>query len=306
MRIAVTGSTGLIGGRVYETLSAEGNDLVRIGRRDICDIRADLSDPASVAGIDLGGLDAMVHCASVVDEDFKADPQAAFIQSTLGLSTLIERALAGGVRALVYFSTAHVYGALEGRISEKSPVDPLTDYAIAHFASEQIIKRYAKAGGLKALVLRPNAVFGMPQSVATFDRWWLVPFSFPLDAVRRGEIALRSPGLQRRNFVATEDLARCAWRFLQKQERFTEYTAVNPVGPDTLSVYDFAVTCADVCREVTGRACRVSRPEPAPHEMGADFKFESVHDFYRPSVAVNEFLEILIREALADGRLGQA
>ena len=54
-RILLTGSTGLIGGTLYQRLS-QSYEIIRLGRRAECQIQADLSKPESLAEIDLGGF----------------------------------------------------------------------------------------------------------------------------------------------------------------------------------------------------------------------------------------------------------
>ncbi|MFS8084479.1 MAG: NAD-dependent epimerase/dehydratase family protein, partial [Acidobacteriota bacterium] len=207
MKVGISGSSGLIGGRICQRLAGK-IELVRLGRRSDCDIRVDFSQPDSVAAIDLTGCQAVVHCAGVVDEDFKTDPAAAYVQNTVGLASLARRAVACGVESLIYFSSSHVYGPLVGSVTEDTAINPLSDYAIAHYAAEQTLRRCSLNEGLKVLVLRPNAVFGLPAQVDSFDRWSLIPFSFPLQAVYKQKIILLTSGEQRRNFVGADDLGR--------------------------------------------------------------------------------------------------
>src|SRR2546427_809107 len=142
MQVAISGASGLIGGSVYQRLAATKN-LVRLGRRSNCDLQVDFSRPETVRALDITGCEAIVHCAGIVDEDFKTDPAAAYLQNTLGLASLAQRAVACDVGRFVYFSSSHVYGSLVGRISEQSPVNPLSDYAIAHYAAEQVLRSYS-------------------------------------------------------------------------------------------------------------------------------------------------------------------
>jgi UDP-glucose 4-epimerase len=309
-QILLTGSTGLIGATLYKQLATR-HQIARLGRRTECEIQADLSKPDSLGRIDLRGFSTIVHCAGVTDEDFTSDPAAAFIQSTVALATLMKRAVGDHVSEIIYFSTSHVYGPQEGLISEDSCTNPLSDYAIAHYAAEQILRRYSSRN-IRVLTLRPNAVFGMPLSMETFDRWNLIPYSFPLEAVYRQKIVLRSSGAQRRNFVGTEDLACGVMDYLASPQSHTNqqlcqrenYAAVNPIGRETLSVYDFALRCAAIYDEMTGKPCVVERPETAGLEA-PDFEYHSRR--WQPGTAdLNNFLITLMRrieEDLANGRI---
>jgi UDP-glucose 4-epimerase len=167
-RVAVSGTTGLIGARVAEQLG-KTHDVVRLGRRDAPDIRVDFREPADVAHLLLHGISAFIHCAGVVDADFRDDRTGAYVQSTASIAALVDRVLAEGVSRFVYISTAHVYGRFVGRIDETSSPQPISDYAIAHFAAEQIIRRRADSKFIP-LILRPCAVFGIPRKLDAFER----------------------------------------------------------------------------------------------------------------------------------------
>lgn len=259
MRVALAGSTGLIGHAVAAALAAAGHAIVPVGRGEGQAVRFDLAADRRLAGGALAGCEALVHAAGVTDEDFR-DRDRAFAKAFAGTEALALAAREAGVGRLVYVSSAHVYGPLEGRLDEGSAPNPLSDYAIAHFAAEQILRRAALASGAAALFLRPCAVFGVPPSLARFARWSLIPFDFPRQALA-GRIVLKSPGLQRRNFVAADALAALVARWLAGPAKGVE--VANAPGPDEMAVYDFARLCAGIAREEGGRECAIERPEPA-------------------------------------------
>ena len=299
MRVAIAGSSGLIGGAIFNRLR-DSREVIRLGRRSECEIRVDFSLPETVAVVDLAGCEALVHCAGIVDEDFKRDPAAAYLQNTVSIASLAERAVSSGVRRLVYFSSTHVYGPLIGRISEQTAVNPLSDYAIAHYAAEQILKRISSTRGLEVLVIRPNAVFGVPAEIDKFDRWSLIPFAFPLEAVYQGKIVLMTSGWQRRNFVSTNDLARLVEQFLDSQDNPSSFEIVNSVGPATLSVYEFALKCAAAYQELSGRTCAVERPESSSQDAGADFELVSLSTTWQARENIDNFLTSFISKVLGD------
>jgi len=292
LKIAVSGSSGLIGGAVAKRLDG-ANTIITLGRRANADIQVDFSKFATVSSIELSGCDALVHCAGVVDEDFKDDPHSAFLRATVAFEELINRAVASGVRRIAYFSTSHVYGPMRGRLMDGARPAPITNYAIAHYASEMILRRIAKENGLQALVLRPNAVFGMPESIESFDRWWLIPYSFPISAVTEGSISLRSRGAARRNFVSINDLAGYVELFLQEPDSERMFVTLNATGPDSYSIREFAELCAAECEQVVGSGCEVRVPvgaEPPEEELGSDFEYVTVNSHYVATDDVTSFL----------------
>lgn len=285
MRIVLIGATGLIGGKVWERLRAN-HEVVRLGRRAVCELRADLTVSSSFAKLDLFGYDALIHCAGVVDEDFKNSPQNAWSQAVIGAQAICDRALRDGIKRLVYFSTTHVYGVFHGKLTEESCPNPLSPYAIAHYATEQVLKSYA-CNDLKIFILRPNAVYGIPVDWDAFDRWSLVPFELPLQAVYRGKIVLKTSGVQKRNFVSTQDLARYVEQLLMLTGGENPLF-LNALGTDTMSIYDFAHMCADVYKDKKGITCAVECPKlPLTAE---DFGVSTNKPSFQPSERVEDFV----------------
>lgn len=293
--IAVTGATGLIGAEVYEAL-ARSHRVIRVGRSAGSGVRVDLGDATGIRSMALPGCDALVHCAGIVDEDVKSDPAQTWTRSTAAFAALIERALAAGARRFVYLSSAHVYGPLKGTITEDGRPDPRSDYALAHFAAEQTMKRTIE-GRAAGLVLRPCAVFGRLRHPERFRRWSLIPFSFPREAATEGRIVLRSSGLQKRNFVSTGDVAAIVDAHLQLPPT-AEWTVMNPVGPETLSVREFASRVAASFREITGRECRVEMPSTARAENAEDFQYETRFELARGREATGPAVAGLLRDFL--------
>lgn len=268
-RIAVLGAGGLIGAAVVARLAHEAH-VLRIGRAPGAhvDVVVDLAAPDEALLRAIDGMDAVVHCAGVTDEAFALDAAAAWrkaIDATRRLATYLQLA---GIGRVVYVSTAHVYGPLAGPIRERNAPDPRSDYAIAHYATEQILRRTGLPGG----VVRPCAVYGDPPDLRRFARWSLTPFAFPRMAVEHGEIALASLGTQRRNFVSVEGVAQ---RVASLLEGPSAWRIVNPVGACTLSIREWAALVAARSEALTGRPCRVTVPTGGPAGVAAPFSYLS-------------------------------
>lgn len=256
--VAVIGASGLIGSAVVARLARE-RPVLRVGRHESDHVHLDLRQPGPALAAALDGVTDVVHCAGVTDEDFRSGAAEAWSRATSATATLADLLRRAGVRRLVYVSTAHVYGRLSGPLSERASPDPRTDYALAHFASEQILRRAGFAGA----VLRPCAVFGMPPDLGRFRRWGLIPFAFPRMAVESGIIRLATPGRQHRNFVAADTVAEQAARALASGD---DFRIVNPSGSDAMTVRDFAQLVAERAREALAIPCRVEAPDGAAGE----------------------------------------
>lgn len=278
----------MIGSAVAATLARAGHDLVRIGRGEACEVRADLATARELRPGALHGCDALVHAAGVTDEDF-TDAARALAKAEQGAQALIEAALAAGVRRMIYFSTAHVYGPLVGAIDERRAEDPRSDYARAHFASE---KRFRAASSTASVLLvRPCAVFGMPSFLERFARWSLIPFDFPRQALG-GRIVLKSSGEQRRNFVSSDGLGTLAGGWLLQEA--PGVTVANAPGPDEMTVYNFALMCARLAEEELGRPCAVERPT-AGGNAGEPLEYRTLVGGHLPGTPLQDHVRALLR-----------
>ncbi len=301
-KVLLVGATGLIGASVDKKLSAT-REIVRLGRRAECDYQADLSKPETLKNLMFEDCEAVIHCAGVTDEDFKSRPADAFVQSSSGMNSLIQSAIKSKIKKFIYISTSHVYGHQTGIINEDSAANPLSDYAIAHYAAEQTLRR--NAGSFESsFALRPNAVFGEPLLIDGFDRWNLIPYSFPLEAVYNRKIVLRSSGDQNRNLVATGDIADCIEKIVSTN-RAAPLAIINPIGRETISVYRFAQKTAEVYRKLTGNVCEVERPLQADAVQEEDFIYQTKYEFETEKADLETFLLKFISRILEDYKNGK-
>ncbi|MFS8084618.1 MAG: hypothetical protein ACMG6H_03245, partial [Acidobacteriota bacterium] len=88
--------------------------------------------------------------------------------------------------------------------------------------------------------------------------------------------------------------------FLDSPNRFPNFEIVNPVGPATLSVHEFAVKCADSYGRLTGNQCEVERPEPKPAEVVVDFTFGSRRSYCESQENIDDFLVSFMSKILGD------
>jgi UDP-glucose 4-epimerase len=293
-RIAVTGAKGLIGSAVAAELGVRGHIVITLGRGADNTVTLDLADQQLPA---LPPCDALIHCAGVTDEEVKADSAAALVRAASGTERLVAAVAAAGASRIAYVSSAHVYGALTGHIDETMPANPLSDYALAHFLAEQIIRRNAARLGFAARVFRPCAVFGPLAEPARFRRWSLIPFSFPRAVAETGLIRIQGTGRERRNFVGTDVVAALAADFVEAQA--TGVTLVNPVGAADLSVAEFA----ELCVRLGGDLGRTARVEIAGSgaAAGPDLEYRSVTGGLRSGRALECHVVELIRQCFKLG-----
>jgi UDP-glucose 4-epimerase len=142
-----------------------------------------------------------------------------------------------------------------------------------------------------------------------FDRWSLIPYSFPLEAAYNGKILLRSSGEQNRNLIGTGDLAAYIEKLLSVETGTGEcepgFEIINPIGTETLSVYSFALRCAEIYRESTGRRCTVERPVTSSNKADEMFSYQSNRNYYEPTSDLTTFVTEFMNQILEDLRSGK-
>jgi UDP-glucose 4-epimerase len=174
-RILLTGGAGFIGSHTYTELVSSGYtidilDNFENSKRDVPDRLAQITNKTpGVVECDIRNrdavadafratqYDAVVHFAakkSVPDSD--SDPVAYFDTNCGGLINVMSAMEETGVNALVFSSSAAVYGnATETPISETTALAPENTYAVTKMQGEQVLQRWqASRPGLRLGILR--------------------------------------------------------------------------------------------------------------------------------------------------------
>lgn len=238
-RVGILGHTGLIGS-AFASMAKDDNTLL-IGRQKTSDRTLDLRSE-TVADFEkaLKGVDTLVHAAGLRDEDIKDDTLSGVLRSISTLKFLLGAARNNDVKHIIYISTAHVYGPLEGTIDEQTMPRPSSVYATSHLLIENLLRQFSQENGIKLVICRPNAVFGFGFDSRRFGRWHLAPFAIVKDIVHSKSITLRAPGAVR-NFVSAQHIAAVCLGSMNSLAQSNDVDIVlNPVGHFTLSMREFS------------------------------------------------------------------
>jgi Nucleoside-diphosphate-sugar epimerases len=197
LKILVTGASGFVGQALCRQLVQEGQHEVVAAVRSPASVvtggtRCVVGDIGSHTAWEKAteGADAVVHLAgrAHIMHDTACDRLAAYRAiNTEGTLALARRALASGVKRLLFVSSIKVCG--EGQLksstdpyNEASPASPSDAYAISKWEGELGLWAAAKDTGLEVVVLRPPLIYG-PGVRANFlrlmtlvDRGWPLPF----------------------------------------------------------------------------------------------------------------------------------
>lgn len=125
-------------------------------------IRMDCADPALADVIRSRGIDAVVHFAARIKVDESvADPLGYYGANVCMARSLFESAHRAGVRAMVFSSTAAVYGnAGQGAVREDSPTAPESPYGRSKLAAEWILSDLCAVSAMRHVTLRYFNVAG--------------------------------------------------------------------------------------------------------------------------------------------------
>jgi UDP-glucose 4-epimerase len=173
MAVLVTGGAGYIGSHMVLELVDAGETVVVIdnlstGYRWAVDPRAelvvgDIGDQDLVrAVITKHHVDAIIHFAgSIVVPDSVADPLGYYNNNTVKSRSLMEVAVAKGVKYFIFSSTAAVYGnPKENPVSEEAQPAPMSPYGSSKLMTEIMLADTGRAHGLRYVALRYFNVAG--------------------------------------------------------------------------------------------------------------------------------------------------
>ncbi|HYF56861.1 MAG TPA: UDP-glucose 4-epimerase GalE [Salinarimonas sp.] len=173
MAVLVTGGAGYIGSHMVLELMDAGEDVVVLDdlstgfRRAVPEgvpfVQGDMGDGALIARtIREHGIDAIAHFAArIVVPDSVSDPLGYYLNNTVKSRALLAAAVAGGVRHVIFSSTAAVYGEPAANpVQEDIELAPINPYGRSKLMTEWMLQDTARAHGLTYVALRYFNVAG--------------------------------------------------------------------------------------------------------------------------------------------------
>lgn len=215
-RLLITGAGGYIGTTLVELALGSGYEVIALDRfffgedlleefasnpkfsttkKDIRDLRAD----------DLAGVDVVVDLAALSnDPSGELDPDLTTSINHRGRVHVAEISRAAGIARYILASSCSVYGFGEtSELTEKSPTNPLTEYARSTFDAERAVIAMGDADFCVS-ALRNATVYGLSKRM----RFDLVVNTMTRNAIDSGKITVAGGGNQWRPLIHVRDVAR--------------------------------------------------------------------------------------------------
>ena len=181
MKLALTGATGFVGGRLLDVAISEGHEVRALARRPqpprrgVSWIEGALDRPDALATL-VEGADAVIHVAGVINAPDAAGFEAG---NVAGTSAMLAAAAGAGVSRFVHVSS----------LAAREP--QLSLYGASKARSETLVQ----ASPLSSAIVRPPAVYG-PGDRETLDLFRMA---------KRGLVLLPPEG--RLSLIHVDDLA---------------------------------------------------------------------------------------------------
>lgn len=188
MKVVVTGATGHLGRSVVERFARAGCAVVAVSRSGRAPeppfghpalprmetLAVDLCSDAAVGALAdaLGPEVTLVHLAGSrppgTSDSTRAARSALLDLDVMGTQRALEAASRAGVRAVIYASSAEVYGIPQtpDAVSEESATRPISDYGVVKLSGEDHLFAFAAESAVRAVALRFPAIYGPGERVS--------------------------------------------------------------------------------------------------------------------------------------------
>lgn len=171
MRILVTGAGGFVGRQLVADLLARGDSVVGTDSvaggipagATVC--AGDLGDPAIRAAALAGGLDALIHLATVPGGAAEADPAASRrINLDAMYDLLIEAsAIRPGLRVVFASSIAVLGDPMPTFVDDTTPINPRMIYGGHKAMMEQAVAMLSNRGAIDGVTVRLPGILARPK-----------------------------------------------------------------------------------------------------------------------------------------------
>ena len=294
MNILVTGSCGYKGSVLVPKLLARGHNVRAIDAMwfgnslpSHPNLTVTATDVRDTDAIDVNGLDAIIHLASVANDPCgELDPKLTWEISALATMRLADKAARAGVRQFIYASSGSVYGVKEEeQVTEDLSLKPISEYNKTKMVAERVLLSYA--ADMAVQIVRPATVCGLSPRM----RLDVSVNMLTVQALANGKITVFG-GAQVRPNIHIDDIADVYLHFLDHPE----VTGVYNAGFENLSILEIA---SMVTRHVPAEVVVTESNDPRSYRVNSD---RLLATGFRPRKSVDDAIREIVA-AYRDGKL---
>ena len=256
-RIVVFGASGFIGFGIAQQLSSEGNEVIRLTRRDVDLVSVDA--PLVIRSL-VKDNDLIVFAAA----DAPCKNVHQFENNIVMLSKLLEGLAEKSLASFCYLSSDAVYCDTRETITESTPTNPSSLHGLMHLTRERLLQHQPNP----SLVLRPTLVYGAHDPHNGYG-----PNRFIRLAKRGDDIELFGNGEELRDHLHISDLVGAA-AFLITSGATGNF---NIATGEVTSFRDIATISINVSRGKS-RVLSTPRHGPLPHMGLRQFDISRLRD----------------------------
>jgi len=269
MRIAITGGLGYIGkvlygqlrscyGSEHTVLTVDERSSPSIPRRD--QMTVDILDPDQIRRA-LKGVDLVIHLAAIpYVSSVNYDLERSEYINIEGTRNVVEAAK--GAERLIFLSTSGIYGLQMGRLDEKSPVAPISEYGKQKLEGERIIL----SSGIHNVILRPSNLYGLGLDLPPGP---LIHQMFR-SALDRKTIEVSSTSAMR-NFLHVSDCVKGISLICSR----ADVSGIFNIGHENLSLYNAARIIIE-CLQKRGMNIQIEVVDNGPPVM-FDYVYDKIY-----------------------------
>ncbi len=305
MNFLITGAAGFLGSALANHLSKQGHqvrglDDLSTGDKDALSpdvhfTRGDVDDRPKLWTL-LQDVDVVYHLAARVSvPESVLYPREYNAVNVGGTVSLMEAMRDVGVRRVILASSGAVYGDSSAeKLTEATPPNPRSPYAVSKLAAEHYIRTIGTLWGIETVCLRIFNAYGPGQRVPV-SHPPVVPH-FIKQTLRNGTLVVHNDGKQTRDYVYVDDVITALTATTTAPA--LDGLVINVGSGTETSVRDLV---SAVTETVPGKAEVIYNPRISGgvSQMCADLTLAKKRLGYQPSVSLKDGLRLTLEK---DGR----
>ncbi|MGA9193092.1 MAG: NAD-dependent epimerase/dehydratase family protein [Anaerolineales bacterium] len=302
MNFLVTGAAGFLGSALANRLAREGHqvrglddlsagDKDRLGP-DVLFTRGDVTDRPKLWTL-LQDVDCVYHLAAKVSvPESVLYPREYNIINVGGTVSVMEAMRDVGVKRVVLTSSGAVYGDQATQpLTESTPPDPHSPYAVSKLAAEHYVRTIGSLWGIETASLRVFNAFGPHQPLPAAHPP-VIPH-FLRQASQRGTLVIHGQGEQTRDFVFINDAVEALVAAATAPD--IDRLVINIGSGKETSIKDLAQAVMETMNVKTDWMPKEDQ-DPGPSRMCADIHLAHQKLGYQPHFDLREGLKRMIAE----------